>query len=91
MNNTLKLKGQFNSEGNKAKGGGISIPTNSIITVNHINTLINQLATINNNWDNDNNINGLIIHIHYKELIAKSNRIQVLFNNTPNKNVVGAN
>ena len=49
------------------------------MTAEHINELVNQLNEIYNRWEKDKLIEGALVSVHYRQVVAKSNRIQAIF------------
>lgn len=93
MNDLLLLKGQFNRRKNNYSFGPLNLPAGREVTVYHVSELINQLKNIIEFWENSNLINGALISVHYRSVIAKSNRIKRLFcgnSKSPNETICGA-
>lgn len=92
MNNILQLKGQFNSQSNRAGFGGINIPINGKVTAQHIIDLKVQLEKYLEYWTKDTRIDGALISVYYNHVVAKSNRIKGLLcigNADPNEYICG--
>lgn len=93
MNNLLELKGAF---GQKKRTGGFglkNLPKNSYVSVEHLTNLLSQLLKIQEFWKDNKIINNCLFSVFYNEIIAKSNRLQILFSkNVENTNstIVGA-
>ena len=93
MNKILQIKGQFNSQSNRAGFGGINIPVNGKVTAQHIKDLKKQLEKCLEYWINDTNIYGALISVYYNHVVAKSNRIKGLLcigNADPNEYICGS-
>ncbi len=93
MNNLLNLKGNFNSKKNTNPGYSKSMWKNTTINVNDIDNWFSQIENIKNFFDKQEIIEGILINIEYKLLVAKSNRVSKIFKinkKTPNDFVVGA-
>ena len=84
MNNLLRLKFEFKSSGAKGRRGFVQLPKDSQIQATHVQVLIDDLEKIQSFWSRDAKllqglIKGILINVHYTRVIAKSNRIDVLF------------
>lgn len=88
MNNILQLKGEFEYKKNPNKPGLPNMPKGGSIDYDHIIKLEKELCSIYNRWLNDSTINGALVSVHYKRIVAKSNRISVLLKG--NGTIVGA-
>lgn len=95
MNEILQLKGKFRQSPSEGRGGNPSLPkaANTCVELKHIVTLASQLRELRKFWQGVSIIDGALIDIHYKQVIAKSNRIRALFANskvTANSSIKGA-
>lgn len=93
MNNLLELKGQFMHRKNSSAFGPLNLPKGSVVTEEHLRDLKEQLSGILKTWVEDTTINGALVSVHYKTVIAKSNRIQSLLSDVgkkPNDSIRGA-
>ncbi len=93
MNNLLELKGQFMHRKNPSAFGPLNLPKGSVVTEEHLHDLKKQLSGVLATWVEDNTLQGALVSVHYKTVIAKSNRIQSLLSNAgkkPNDSVRGA-
>ena len=93
MNNLLELKGQFMHRKNPSTFGPVNLPKGSVVTEEHLHDLKKQLSGVLATWVEDNTIQGALVSVHYKTVIAKSNRIQILLSDVgrkPNDSVRGA-
>lgn len=79
MNNLLQLKGQFEQKKNTSQFGLSNLPVGSKVSSDHIENLISQLEEILKYWEKDNIIGGALVSVHYKHVVAKSNRIKAIF------------
>ena len=84
MNNLLRLKFDFNTAGAKGRRGYAQLPKGSQITAAHLQVLIEDLTRIESFWKRDAQslrelISGVLVNVHYTRVIAKSNRIDILF------------
>lgn len=94
MNNLLELKGKFDQ---KKRSGGFaarSLPKQSdYVSLEHLKNLKNQLSAIKAFWEENKILNNCLFSVYYKDIIAKSNRIQTLFSKdveSTNSTIVGA-
>ena len=78
MNPILQLKGSFNQRANPSRPGQPALPTNACISINHIDQLKKQLQLIRDYWVRNSEIQGALVSVHYKNIVAKSNRLCVL-------------
>lgn len=94
MHNILRLKGAFISQKAKKNFPSFrSLPTHQTVSATHLLKLANQLSKIHEYWEKHPIIEGAIISVHYRQVIAKSNRIQQLLKDgkiLPNQSIRGA-
>lgn len=95
MNNVLVLKGKFDSKPNTAGGGGTNLPVGATVSVEHIQNLKRQLERILVFWNKTENqiISGALVSVHYRSVIAKSNRLKYLLGisyTSPNDSIRGS-
>ena len=96
MNKILELKGNFNHNPNPTSPGPITLPKDSIVspvTVEHLKKLADQLKKLYKYWENEELINGALITVYYREIVAKSNRLERLLRERGmerNSNIRGA-
>lgn len=93
MNNILHLKGQFKHRKNPNVFGPTNLPKDSVVTAEHIEELKMQLENLESYWHTDRRIGGALISVHYKRIVAKGNRLQILLgekNQHPNLSIRGA-
>lgn len=93
MNNILQLKGQFQRR--KAPGGfgPVNLPKGKSVGAEHVLKLKKQLQDIIVFWNQEKTINGALVSVHYRKIVAKSNRIQVLLSDEgkhPNQSIRGS-
>ncbi len=93
MNNILQLKGQFQKR--KAPGGfgPANLPKGKAVSAEHVSKLKDQLQDIIAFWNREKTINGALVSVYYRKVVAKSNRIQVLLSDGgkhPNQSVRGS-
>lgn len=81
MHNILRLKKAFQSKKNSPGFGPLSLPVGSNVSGNHIHRLREQLEAILAYWQGDTRIGGALVSVHYRSIVAKSNRIQKLLGN----------
>ena len=93
MNDVLLLKGRFEQK-SRPQGSPIrQLPSKAAehgVTAEHINDLIFQLNDLKTFWEDNTLIQNILIDVHYDRIIAKSNRVQSLFEQNCNEHVVGA-
>lgn len=93
MNNVLQLKGTFQHRKNSSKPGPPSLPKGTSVQAEHLATLLEQLERIEVFWKENSFINGALVSVYYKRVIAKSNRVSFLLNNgsqKPNETICGS-
>lgn len=78
MNNILQLKGQFQQQSSQSNYGPTSLPSGCFVEADHLRMLGEELHRIWRYWQNDSLINGALISVYYKSVVAKSNRIKGL-------------
>ncbi len=79
MNNILQLKGQFQQRKNMSPFGPTNLPKGASVTVEHIVELKQQLISILIFWEkNQTIIGGALVSVHYRSIVAKSNRLKTL-------------
>ncbi|MFL0247341.1 S8 family peptidase [Candidatus Clostridium stratigraminis] len=79
MNNILQLKGQFQQRKNSNLFGPTNLPKGAIVTAQHIEELKEQLQRILVYWEkNQTIIGGALVSVHYRHVVAKSNRLKTL-------------
>lgn len=93
MNNLLQLKGTFYDQKNKSSFGSPNLPKGKFVSCEHINELILQLERIQMFWEENRDIKGALVSVHYIHVIAKSNRIQAMLSEkskSPNLSIRGS-
>lgn len=93
MNNILQLKGQFQKRKAPNGFGPVNLPKGKNVSVEHVLKLRNQLQDIILFWDKEKTINGALVSVQYRKVIAKSNRLQILLSDGgkhPNQAVRGS-
>lgn len=95
MNDVLVLKGKFDSKSNQSGFGKTNLPKNAIVTSTEIKSLRDDLKKVLAFWNQKENdiIGGALISVHYKHVVAKSNRLRYILgkgNVKPNDSVRGA-
>ena len=78
MNNILQLKGRFEQRPNTSKPGPAVLPKGKSVSSAHIRTLQGQLEGILTHWSEHKEIAGALVSVHYKHVVAKSNRLRIL-------------
>lgn len=82
LNNILQLKGHFEQRPNPSRPGMPNLPKNARVSAKHIRKLRNQLKSILNYWEENTVIKGALVSVHYKRIVAKSNRLRILLSST---------
>lgn len=77
MNNILQLKSQFYQRKNPNKPGPANLPVGKTVKGEHIVELTKQLKDILNYWEENTEIEGALVSVHYNTIVAKSNRIKI--------------
>lgn len=93
MNNILQLKGQFQKRKAPNGFGPANLPKGKTVSVEHVLKLKKQLQDIILFWNEEKTINGALVSVHYRKVVAKSNRIQILLSDGgkhPNQSVRGS-
>lgn len=93
MNNILQLKGKFQQRQNQNTFGPINLPKGAIVTAEHLDLLLKQLQSILIYWNEHKEIDGALVSVHYRHVVAKSNRLKVLLairSKSPNESIRGA-
>ena len=95
MNTLLTLRGKSFTPKSAKGRGSITIPADSIVTLNHLNELYTSLERVKEYWSNNTIIDGVLVSVYYNRVLAKSNRIDGFFNvgggnAIPNETIVGA-
>lgn len=78
FNDILILKGSLNHAPNPAKGGAAKLRPGSIVKASHLLELVQDLHSIQNDWDNTLLSGTVLVTCDYREIVAKSNRMRVL-------------
>lgn len=92
MNNILQLKGQFQKRKAPSGFGPVNLPKGKSVSVEHVLKLKKQLQDIVLFWSKEKIIKGALVSVHYRKVVAKSNRIQILLSENgkhPNKSIRG--
>lgn len=93
MNNILMLKGRFEQRPNTSSFGPLNLPKNKFVKATHLRTMSTQLQDILIFWGQHREIAGALVSVHYKHVVAKSNRIRVLLSDkgkAPTDSIRGA-
>lgn len=78
MNNILQLKGRFEQRPNGSRPGSPKLPKGKSVSASHLHELVKQLERILAYWTKNTDINGALVSVHYKHIVAKSNRLKIL-------------
>lgn len=94
MNNLIQLKGKFEQAKRMGGGGKPKLSKGRDIKYNLVIKLINDLKQIKEEWKSQTILSKVLINVHYNKIVAKSNRMKVLFsvgkNITSDSSIVGA-
>jgi hypothetical protein len=93
MNSILQLKGRFEKRSNRSKPGSPKLPKGKFVTSEHLKDLAQQICAIMSYWQTNTVIGGALVSVHYKRIVAKSNRLRVLLaegSKSPAESVRGA-
>lgn len=93
MNNILQLKGRFEQRPNGSRPGSPKLPKGKTVSASHLYELAKQLERILVFWTKNTDINGALVSVHYKHIVAKSNRLKILLaenGKTPTDSIRGA-
>lgn len=93
MNNILQLKGQFQKRKAQSRFGALNLPKGKFVKEEHVKKLKKQLEDIKRYWEEEKILKGALVSVHYRKVVAKSNRLQILLTDGkkhPNQCVRGA-
>ena len=74
MNSILQLKGRFEQRSNRSRPGSPKLPKGKSVSASHLRELEKQLERILVYWTENKDIRGALVSVHYKHIVAKSNR-----------------
>lgn len=69
------------------------VPRGKYVTAKHLLELSNQLENIFSYWSRHTELKGALVSVHYKHVIAKTNRLKILLSSKkeqPNQSIRGA-
>lgn len=78
MNPILQLKGSLQHGASPSRPGKPKLPNGAFVELKHVMELQKQIQDILTYWKKHTEINGALISVHYKCVVAKSNRLGVL-------------
>lgn len=93
MNSILQLKGRFEKRPNGSIPRLPKLPKGKCITSDHLENLAQQLITILSYWKTNTDIGGALVSVHYKHIVAKSNRLKSILaegSKSPSESIRGA-
>ena len=93
MNSILQLKGRFEQRPNSSRPGSPKLPKGKRVSSSHLLKLSNELKRILKYWESNTDINGALVSVHYKHIVAKSNRLKILLSEnskSPTESIRGA-
>lgn len=87
MNDILRLKGRFHQRPSKGRGGAATLPkgkdqetgTEPRVSADRLKAHAASIQEQRNRWQGKQYINGALIDVYYKQVIAKSNRVRAIF------------
>ena len=91
-NDVFELKGTFEQRTRDSRPGRVTLPKGAEITSEKLEKLTHQLIELKKFWIDEKYVNGALINIQYRQLVAKSNRVVRLFSfskPTANDSIVG--
>ena len=83
MNTLLQLKGHFEQRSNPNRPGPRNLPAGQEVKVSHVVDLMNQLSNLAQFWSDKTLFEKALVSVHYKDVVAKSNRIKDLLSESP--------
>lgn len=93
MNSILQLKGRFEQRSNRSRPGSPKLPKGKSVSASHLRELEKQLERIFVYWTENKDIRGALVSVHYKHIVAKSNRLKILLSEngkSPTESIRGA-
>ena len=93
MNELLQLKGKFFQKSNNSKPGPSNLPKGEYVKIDHLKNLEKQLLDLREFWNDEKYLNGALISVFYKDVVAKSRRVKGFLSKgvkTANSSIVGA-
>ncbi|MEA5020488.1 MAG: S8 family peptidase [Gordonibacter sp.] len=93
MNEILQLKGSLQQKSNPSTPGPPELPTNKVVSAGDLDKLKSDLEHVSKFWHEDRFLESTLVSVHYKQVVAKSNRIGRLLSGEgkrPNETIVGA-
>ena len=92
MNKTLRLKGKLQTKGAQ-RPGAPTLPSRATVTTANVEDKITQLKEVRAFWQKEKTPVSPLVEVHYRTVVAKSNRIRQLLagpKKKPNDYIVGA-
>lgn len=92
MNNVLKLKGKLQTA-KARRPGPPALPARAAVTTADVQSKIAQLEKVRAFWQKEKTPIDPLVEVHYRTVVAKSNRVRQLLSGTrkkPNDYIVGA-
>ena len=86
MNSILQLKGRFEQRSNRSRPGSPKLPKGKSVSASHLRELEKQLERILVYWTENKDIRGALVSVHYKHIVAKSNRLKILLSENHRQN-----
>ena len=93
MNSVLQLKGRFEQRSNPSRPGPPHLPKGKSVSAVHLRELSSQMKRILGYWETNTIIQGALVSVHYKHIVAKTNRLKILLSEnsrSPLESIKGA-
>ncbi len=91
MHDLIVLKGTWTHTKNSSRYvPNTHIPKGGSVNVNHLTKLLNDLRSVQRYWKNEKLIDGVLIQVYYRGVVAKSNRITKILNGVTSDSIRGA-
>ena len=75
MNKLLELRGNFLSAPGRGGGATPTIPKGAVVQATHMRIILEQLRALREFWAQERYVDGALISVQYRDLVAKSNRL----------------
>lgn len=92
MNDLLRLSGEFQSK-SANRPSHPTLPSKVVVTSEQLYQLAKELESCLMNWQGGNLLDGILVEVHYKTIIAKSNRMKHILasgSHDPEESICGA-
>ena len=88
MNSLIQLKGQLTPRKNPSRGGGTTLPKDTNVNVEKLESIKQQLETLKSFWNSQSLIDGALINVKYNRIVPKSKRISAILFRNPEREKV---